>query len=103
MSGRASWVAFTLCMVVVALALGFIALVTAGLCENCTENDLVDIQLAIALVGLVPVTMLVDSVWRPRSRGVVRLWAALSVLVYVSWAVLNDAAVHGWNDLVLVP
>jgi hypothetical protein len=31
------------------------------------------------------------------------LWLGLGAAVYVAWAILLDAAIHGWDDLKLFP
>jgi hypothetical protein len=31
------------------------------------------------------------------------VWLGIGIAVYVAWALLLDAAVHGWDDLKLLP
>jgi hypothetical protein len=66
-------------------------------CENqgtpaCARQDLAFGQFILAMIGLVPALLLVVAV------AVRKRWAATLAL-----AVLLDAAVHGWDDLRLVP
>jgi hypothetical protein len=75
-------------------------------CENqgtpaCERKELARAQLYVALAGLVPALLLAVDTWRGSRRAFV--WLALGLVVYAVWGLLADAAVHGWDDLVLVP
>lgn len=88
------------------------ALLVAGVvnwlaCENegteaCGRQDLAFAQLVLAIIGLVPALVLVVAA-ALRKRRIAALAMAIGVPVYLAWAVLMDAAVHGWDDLKLVP
>jgi hypothetical protein len=76
-------------------------------CENqgtpaCARQDLAFGQFILAMIGLVPALLLVVAV-AVRKRWVATLALAVGVPLYLAWAVLLDAAVHGWDDLRLVP
>jgi hypothetical protein len=76
-------------------------------CENqrtpaCERQDLASTALTVAIVGIVPAVALVAAAALGKRR------LALVALVvggatYIAWAVLLDAAVHGWDDLRLLP
>jgi hypothetical protein len=70
--------------------------------EACERQGLARLQLGVAWLGLVPgLAFAVAAVaWRRRAM-IVSLAVAISV--YATWAVLADAAVHGWDDLKLLP
>ncbi len=107
--GTSSW-AFT--GAVVLLGAGafavFIALLVARLaCDTpgsqaCERQSLATLQVYVAAAGLVPLGLVALAAWRGRTRSAWR-WLIVALLVYATWAVLNDAAVHGWDDLVLLP
>jgi|SRR5215211_6534636 len=74
----------------------------SGPSEACDRQDLARLQLQIALAGLAP-TLAFAFVW---IRGWRRVAVATFILVvgtYLSWAVVADAAVHGWDDLKFFP
>lgn len=76
-------------------------------CENegtraCARQDLAFGQFILAMIGLVPALLLVVAV-AVRKRWVATFALAVGVPLYLAWAVLLDAAVHGWDDLRLVP
>lgn len=76
-------------------------------CENegseaCGRQDLAFAQFILAMIGLVPALALVVAAALPRRR-IAALALAVGVPVYLAWAVLMDAAIHGWDDLKLVP
>ena len=76
-------------------------------CENgetpaCERQDLASAQQAVAIIGLVPAVFLVVAGARGNRRLTV-LALVVGVPLYVVWAILVDAAVHGWNDLTLGP
>jgi hypothetical protein len=66
--------------------------------EACTRQGLADVQHAVAWVGLVPALAFTFAFLTGRRR-LAMLALAAAVAVYVTWAVLADAAVHGWDDL----
>jgi hypothetical protein len=99
----------------VALALlgsAVFALLVAGAvnwlaCENegtpaCARQDLAFGQYILAMVGLVPALVLLVAA-AVQKRWVAALAVAIGVPLYLTWAVLLDAAVHGWDDLKLLP
>lgn len=76
-------------------------------CENegtpaCDRQDLAFAQYMLALVGLVPAVVLVVAA-ALRTRRLAALALAIGVPLYIVWAILLDAAVHGWDDLKLAP
>jgi hypothetical protein len=76
-------------------------------CENmgtpaCARQDLASTQQTVAIVGLLPAVVLVVAAALGKRR-LALLALAVGVPLYLSWAVLLDAAVHGWDDLKLVP
>jgi hypothetical protein len=90
------------CMaVVVAAAWNWVACENEG-SEACGRQQIAATQLIVALVGVVPAVALVVTValGRRRFAGVV---LSVGVATYAAWAVLLDAAIHGWDDLKLLP
>jgi hypothetical protein len=101
--------------VLVALALlggALVTFLTAGVvnwlaCENegtpaCSRQDLAYWQFIVAVIGFAPaLVLLVASVLR--KKWLAGLALAVGVPLYLAWAVLLDAAVHGWDDLKLIP
>jgi hypothetical protein len=76
-------------------------------CENegtpaCARQDLASMQQTLAVVGLIPAVVLVVAAALGKRR-LALLALAVGVPLYLGWAVLLDAAVHGWDDLKLVP
>lgn len=76
-------------------------------CENqgteaCSRQDLAFAQFILAMIGLVPALALVVAAALP-NRRMAALALSVGVPVYLAWAVLMDAAIHGWDDLKLVP
>jgi hypothetical protein len=76
-------------------------------CENqgtpaCVRQDLALAQFEVALLGLVPAFVLVLAVVFGRRR-LATAAAVVGVALYLVWAFLLDAAVHGWDDLKLLP
>jgi hypothetical protein len=59
---------------------------------------LMGVQLAVAVGGLVPAAMMVRAAVRGQRRAMLA-WLATAAVIYLGWGVLNDAAVHGWNNL----
>ena len=101
--------------VLVALALlggAVFAFLVAGVvnwlaCENegteaCARQDLASAQFTLAIVGLAPALLLVIGAALAK-RHLVAAALLLGVPLYLTWAMLLDAAVHGWDDLKLVP
>lgn len=75
-------------------------------CENegteaCRRKSLADAQFLVACIGIAPAILLVCDTMRRSRRAL--LWLALGIVTYVAWAVLLDAAIHGWDDLKLLP
>jgi hypothetical protein len=76
-------------------------------CENegteaCSRQDLASAQFILAMIGLVPALVLVVAAALGKRRMAV-LALSVGVPLYVAWAILMDAAIHGWDDLKLVP
>jgi hypothetical protein len=101
--------------VLIALALfgGAVLAVFAGLavnwlaCENrgtpaCARQELASATLILALVGLVPASVLVLAAVLGKRRLAIAA-IAVGVPLYLAWALLLDAAEHGWDDLTLLP
>jgi hypothetical protein len=101
--------------VFVALALlggaGFAVLVGAVTnwlaCENegtpaCARQDLASAQLTLAIIGLIPSFVLVLAALLGKRRLAIAA-VVLGVPLYLAWALVLDAAVHGWDDLKLLP
>ena len=77
----------------------FIAAIAKSLIyETVCRNGLMTAQLIVAIAGLVPVGALFVAAVRGH-RGLAFLTFILSVITYIAWGVLNDAAVHGWGNL----
>jgi hypothetical protein len=76
-------------------------------CENggtpaCGRKPLADAQFVVACVGIAPAILLVWDTVRRRRRAL--LWLSIGIGTYVAWAtLLLDAAIHGWDDLKLLP
>jgi hypothetical protein len=76
-------------------------------CENegteaCSREDLAFAQFILAAIDLVPALALAVAA-ALANRRMAALALAVGVPVYLAWAVLMDAAIHGWDDLKLVP
>jgi hypothetical protein len=76
-------------------------------CENqgtpaCARQDLASAQFALAIVGLIPSCLFVLAVLLRKHRLAIAA-LVLGIPLYVTWALLLDAAVHGWDDLKLIP
>jgi hypothetical protein len=85
----------------VAWAVNWLACENEGT-EACARQDLAYAQYIVAIVGLVPAVALVLAV-ALKKRWLAALALAVGVPLYLAWAVLLDAAVHGWDDLKLLP
>jgi hypothetical protein len=76
-------------------------------CENqgtpaCARQDLAAAVYILALVGLVPACVLVLAALLGKRRLAMAA-VMVGVPLYLVWALLLDAAVHGWDDLTLLP
>ena len=90
-----------------AFALLVAAVVNWLACENegsdaCSRQELASEQFLLATIGLVPALLLVVAA-ALRKRRLAVLALTVGVPVYLAWAILMDAAIHGWDDLKLVP
>jgi hypothetical protein len=54
------------------------------------------------MIGLVPAFVLVVAV-AVQKKWLATLALVVGVPLYLVWALLLDAAVHGWDDLKLIP
>ena len=102
------------CLLIALALLGgaVVAFLAAGLvnllaCENegtpaCSRQDLAFGQFILAVIGLVPALVLLVAA-ALRKKRLAALALAVGVPLYLAWAVLLDAAVHGWDDLKPVP
>jgi hypothetical protein len=70
--------------------------------EACGRQGLANVQLALAAVAAIPAFGLAASILFGRRRAALVL-VIVGVVAYASWAVLADAAHHGWDDLKVVP
>jgi uncharacterized Tic20 family protein len=76
-------------------------------CENqgtpaCARQDLASAQFTLAIVGLILSFVLVlAAVFGKRRLAIAAV--VLGIPLYLAWALLLDAAVHGWDDLKLLP
>lgn len=66
--------------------------------RRCDRKHLARLQLQAAVVGLAPVSAFVVA-WIGGWRRVAAAMFVLAAGMYLTWAVLADAAVHGWDDL----
>lgn len=89
-------------VVLMAWATDFVACETAG-SDACSRHPLAEAQLWLAVAGLVPAGLAVRAVLRGE-RTQAWVFSIATALAYGCWAILNDAAVHGWGeDMTLVP
>lgn len=70
--------------------------------EACGRKDLAELQYGVAWAGLVP-ALVFSVAFLTRRRRTSLAAFLVAVAVYAAWALLADAAVHGWDDLRLVP
>jgi hypothetical protein len=70
--------------------------------KRAIERDLAQLPLQIAVVGLAP-SLAFAFAWIGGWRRVAVATFTLAVGTYLTWAVVADAAVHGWDDLKLFP
>ena len=76
-------------------------------CENegtpaCGRQDLASAQFTVAMIGLVPALVLVAAAALGKKR-MAAVALVVGVPLYLAWAFLMDAAIHGWDDRKLVP
>jgi hypothetical protein len=76
-------------------------------CENegteaCSRQELASAQFVLAMIGLAPALVLVVAAALGKKR-LAAVALAVGVPLYLAWALLMDAAIHGWDDLKLVP
>jgi hypothetical protein len=86
----------------VAWTTSFTACLDSATTEACGRKDLATIAFIVACTGFVPVLTLAWALWAGRIR-LAGLAFASAIVIYGLWALLNDAATHGWNDLWLLP
>lgn len=94
---RTIWAVIAACGLLGALFACFIAWLTRVLlCEgpDCRPPPVLETQLIVALVGLLPVAVLIYAVARGRTRLAVGALAS-GLTIYAAWALLNNLAVHG--------
>jgi hypothetical protein len=70
--------------------------------ETCELQGTARAQFYVALAGLIPLTLFVRALRHDQGRQAL-VWLAVAILTYLTWGVLNDAAVHGWDDLKYFP
>jgi hypothetical protein len=103
-STNASVFAIAVLLFVAASVALVIALATSGFaCDDvttnaCGRNDLATAQLVVAIIGFLPLGLLVWDLLRGRGRQAAA-WFAVGAVLDLGWGVLNDAAVHGWQHL----
>jgi hypothetical protein len=83
------------------VALPYAWAVAAFACDDamtaaCARQGLALLQLRLAVAGLVVVTLFLLSAALGR-RTLARVLLGCSLLLYAAWAIINDAAVHGWS------
>lgn len=66
--------------------------------SNSHQTPLLVAQLIVAVVGLLRASLFARALVRRRDLQAL-IWLVISLFVYLGWAVLNDAAVHGWAGL----
>jgi cell division protein FtsW (lipid II flippase) len=59
----------------------------------CDRENIADGQLVLASIGILPSTLIVVDTHRRRRRSLV--WLAFTIVLYGTWVVLADIAVHG--------
>jgi uncharacterized membrane protein len=76
-------------------------------CENqgtpaCARQDLASAQFTLAIVGfIVSVVLVLAAIFGKRRLAMASVM--LGIPLFLAWALLLDAAVHGWDDLKLLP
>lgn len=108
MARRALFIVVTLALLGGAVLAFLVGAVTNWLaCENggteaCARQGLASAQFKLAIVGLVPASLLVlAATLGKRNLAIASL--AVGIPLYLTWAILLDAAVHGWDDMKLLP
>ncbi len=87
------------CALVATLPAIFLAWLTkVNICGPNCHDGLINVQFIAALIGVVPAGVFLFAATTGRRRLAV-LALVIGVFAYASWGLLNDAAVHGWNDL----
>lgn len=75
----------------------------AGCSDTCSQrHDLLTLQATAAGFGLVPAGLMLGAAVRGVRRDAL-LWLFVGVICYAGWAIVVDAYVHGWGDLMLLP
>ena len=82
----------------VLLALLTKSLICHGDSDTSCRTGLMNLQLLVALAGLIPLVAMFRASIQRKTRLALGLFLT-AVLIYGAWAVLNDAAVHGWDNL----
>ena len=72
------------------------------LSRHSSVGRLASAQFTLAMVGLVPALVLVLAALLGKRRLAIAA-VVVGVPLYLVWALLLDAAVHGWDDLKLLP
>jgi hypothetical protein len=99
--------------VTLALLAGAVLAIFVGLavnwlaCENqgtpaCARQDLASAVFIVAIVGFVPAMVLFLAALLGKRRLAIAA-IVVGVPLYLAWALLLDAAEHGWDDLKLLP
>jgi hypothetical protein len=83
-----------------AWAIWFVACDSPG-SQACDRYELATGQLFVALGGVVALAVLAFDAARRRRRAY--FWLAAAIGLFLTWGLLADAAVHGWDELKLVP
>lgn len=65
------------------------------------EPDLNAWVLTLAVVGIAPAVQTIRHAAAGRLRAA-SAWLSAALVAYAGWAILIDAAVHGWDDLMLL-
>ena len=68
----------------------------SSMCPDSVATTTMTMQLVVAMLGVAVATAMLGFAWRRRGRPA-RLAMLLAFAVFALWAVLNDAAVHGWD------
>jgi hypothetical protein len=66
------------------------------MCPNGHPSTTMTFQLVVGLLGVVPAAYFVFCVFRDRNRRAAAVLIG-GLLMWAGWALLNDAAVHGWG------
>jgi hypothetical protein len=108
MSARQAFLAVLATLAVCASVFGaFIGWVVYAMAESAdgnydgTVSTVRTVQLILGWVGIVPAAAMAYFVFRESNRKAAAT-LAIGLIVWAGWAVLNDAAVHGWRNMVLL-